>query len=60
LLFFPLFVSLSLIEDEKEARNLAIREDATSRNDAKDSGDGSLPSISSRELRKASFDFLEA
>jgi hypothetical protein len=48
-----------LLEDENEAKNLAILEDADSRRDAKDSEDGSLSSISSSELRKASFDLLD-
>jgi hypothetical protein len=49
-----------MTEDEKEAKKLAILEDADSLSDAKDLGEGSLPSISLSELRKASFDSLEA
>lgn len=39
-------------------RNEATLDVADSRNAARDSGEGSFPSISSRELRKASLDFL--
>ncbi len=42
----------------KEERRFAILEEADSLSVARDSEDGSFPSISSSELRNASFDFL--